>query len=181
MTKKLAANKKVTSLVERSAKTQITNLNDCVRSFSEAFAGVSTVLSGPIAPKVAGAALSAMREVAKISADIEKVAKGRVLELVTHKGEVVTDKGTRRYVEDGYVFEARPSRSGTDPKKLEALFRAKGLDPERGMDTVITYKVSEHKLFHAIERGDLTTAEVEACKYEESWTVLTPKQEQNDE
>jgi hypothetical protein len=88
--------------------------------------------------------------------------KAQVLEHGTQK----TDKGTKAWVVGGYELVAIPTRTGTDPKRLEARLRMKGIDPSRYMDMKITYAVSETKLQQALTDGAITAADLSLCKYD---------------
>lgn len=109
---------------------------------------------------------------------IEPIAKTRIIHLLKERGNLVTDKGSRRLMIDGWTMFMKPTRSGLDPKKLEALIRAKGKDPANYMNTRIVYEVDEAKANKLVDKKIMTDDELESCKYDESWTVEAPTQEE---
>lgn len=132
--------------------------------------------TGDIAPARIDEAYSALKDAAKLIEDIQKVAKQRIQELVKKSGELVPEtKGTIRSESLGY--ELRPTRTGFDSKKVEALFRAKGVDVNKYMDPVVTYVISDNKLLAAAADGVLSKDELEACRYDESYSVWKSKTE----
>jgi hypothetical protein len=144
-------------------------------SFKLASGIIARLLGGPLTPRQLAPVFVAVREEKKLMEDLEHVARARALEKLKGSGKVATDKGTMRLEADGWLFEARPHRSGTDPKKLEALLRAKELAIEAWMDATVSYVVNKNKLSELIRTKHLTEAELATCNYDESWTVLTPK------
>ena len=114
---------------------------------------------------------------------IEKATEGlrttfgeRVKEQVIKDGAQTTEKGTREWAMNGYLIRAIPTRTGVDPKKLEARLRAKGHDPAVAMDQTIAYKVNEAKLAAAIALGKLTQAEADGCKYELNYRLQVERE-----
>lgn len=108
--------------------------------------------------------------------DTIEVAKEKMKKLVENKGEVTTEKGSMERVIGGYLYAMRPTRTGTDPKKLEALLRAKEVeDIGEYMEPTVTYKVSEEKLRKAFAKKVLTQAELDTCEYEKSYALQPPK------
>lgn len=105
----------------------------------------------------------------------EAVLKLRVGKLVAARGTVVTDKGTKRFVENGWSAETQPTRTGFDPKKVESLLRMRGVRPETAMDSVVTFKVNEGKLADAVKAGVLTEDELEMLRYDIAFRVMVKK------
>lgn len=133
-------------------------------------------LSAPlIKPATLARTIDRLKTWADAIEDLQKVAKQKTLELLEKQGETVTEKGTKRAVVDGLQFEARPHRTGVDPKKLEALLRAKKLDVAAYMDATISYKVNESRLPVLISDNRLTQAELDSCNYDTTWVVQPPK------
>jgi hypothetical protein len=71
--------------------------------------------------------------------------------------------------------ELRSRGQPVDEKKLEALIRSKGKDPNLFMQQVVIFKVDQHKLAWAVENKLLTQAEVDACKKPLEYNVMRPK------
>jgi len=100
----------------------------------------------------------------------------RVKNHVLEHGEQVTDKGTRKLVADGWALSAIPTRTGVDPKKLEARLRMKGFNPADYMDMKITYAVSETKLGKALASEVVTQSEIESCRYDLTYRLQVEKE-----
>ena len=143
----------------------------------QALTPFASALRGPIKPADLAEVSEALANIETVIGDYRQVARARVLELLVEHGQVVTDKGTKRATVDGWVFEARPTKTGHDARKLEALIRAKGANPAQYMETVITYKVDENKIHSMLSDGVMTKDELDTCKPVEGWSVQTPKQE----
>lgn len=110
--------------------------------------------------------------------NLESLAKNgrdRLLTLVLEKGYEATESGTRRVEIEGWELEARPRRTGVDPKRLEALLRAKQLDPAKYMATEVKFVLSEEKLRQALEDGAMTNDELQTCAYPLEFNLQTPK------
>lgn len=123
--------------------------------------------------KVVGA-FEALKSIESTTNDILKVAKQHMQTLVKVAGTPVPEtKGTIRSAELGY--EIRPTRTGYDSKKVEARFRAKSVDVNKYMDPVVTYIISDAKLLAAAADGVLTKDELEACRYDASYSVVKSK------
>jgi len=142
---------------------------------------LAIAMSGELDAHRATEALLLVRETDKILKNYDKVVKARVQELLLSEGEVVTDKGSRGMTVNGWSLFMKPTRTGVDPKKFEAMLRAKGLDPENFMDTSIVYSFNEQKALDAVAKKRITQEELASCKYDLSWTVETPKPAKNEE
>jgi hypothetical protein len=102
---------------------------------------------------------------------LEDVVTARLKEQALTHGHKTTEKGTHEVVLGSHLIRAIPTRTGTDPKRLEAKLRAKGHDPGVAMNAKITYEVNPDKLAKAVEGGLITQAEVDACKYDINYRV----------
>lgn len=122
-------------------------------------------------PEVVADTLSLVREAKSIVESYDKTVKARVEEILKERGEVVTDKGSRRL---GRLF-MKPYRTGIDPKKFEALLRAKDLSPSKYMDQRVVYDFNNGKAVDAVKAKKISQEELDSCKYDESWVVETPK------
>lgn len=117
-------------------------------------------------PERYGEAMEFLSFIEKATEGLKTTFGERVKEAALANGSKTTDKGTHEWLIGGYTIRAIPTRTGVDPKKLEARLRAKGLDPAVAMDQTIAYKVNEGKLATAIASGKLTREEADGCKYE---------------
>lgn len=140
-----------------------------------ALRAVADLLSMDLTPGAIGAIHAQLGAWEKNIKDLQSNTKQRLVALLKDKGQVVTNKGSRELLVDGYRIRCKPYRSGVDPKKLEALVRAKGLDPEQIMQQVITYDLDPVKLGIAVEKKLISSDEAATCVYDESWTLETPK------
>jgi hypothetical protein len=97
--------------------------------------------------------------------------RDRLLGWVQRAGEVVTEKGSMAGSTGGFKVTAIPTRTGVDPKKLEALLRRLKLDPVICMDQTVAYKVNNDKITTALIKGQLTVEDVASCNYDKSFRV----------
>jgi hypothetical protein len=145
-------------------------------SISRALADVAQLLSNPLPPPVLGGVMRALRQAkSNIEKGLEPIAKQRLIAMVKEQGTAVTDKGTMEAIVEGWRFRMKPYRTGIDPKKLEKLIRAKGLNPDNYMSKVISYSFDETGANKLVDTKKMTADELESCHYEESWTVETPE------
>jgi hypothetical protein len=168
------AKKKVTALASRSAAPTAL-VAQAESSINEGLKALAVGVTLDLAPRDQGLILTQLRSWDKTLKTIEGLLKKRVIEFVKTKGHITTEKGSMGAEADGLQFEIRPYRSGLDPKKLEALIRAKSLDPAKFMDTTVTYSLSVDEMKQRRLKAAFTEAELEAAIYDESWTVQTPK------
>lgn len=95
----------------------------------------------------------------------------RFLKLAKEQGTKVGDKGSMQLEMGGKVGVAVPTRSGYDPKLVEAMLRRRKLDPGTWMEMEITYGLDLFKLASAREQGLIDDADLEGCKYKPSYRV----------
>lgn len=103
--------------------------------------------------------------------DTEKVSKAILIQALRDSGTKVTDKGSLSLTVGEFRVEARPTRTGLDPKKVEALLRAKDLSLDELMDKEVKYILNETRLATAVEQELLTQEELETCRYELSYAL----------
>lgn len=127
-----------------------------------------------------GEAMEFLETISKAVEGLRTTFGSRVEETVITWGTRTTEKGTMEWVTNGYLVRASPTRTGTDPKKLEAKLRAKGIDPSLHMDSKVTFAVNERKLGVLLAAGLVTEAEVEACKYELNYRLSVKRVETNE-
>ncbi len=166
--------KKITDLATVKSKPQVPSLKMRINAVAEGLAAVAKIVAGPATPTQMMSVMSQLKSWSSAVSDIEKIAKKQILLVLQMEGEKVTDKGSLRLEKDGVRFEARPHRTGVDPKKLEALLRAKKLNVEGWMTPTITYKVNEENVVELRTRGIITPAEYAAIQYETTMVVQQP-------
>lgn len=107
--------------------------------------------------------------------DISDVARALLIAHLQKEGKQTTEKGSLGLEVGGFKLEARPTRTGYDAQKVEALLRAKELSLDTYMDKDIRYVLNETRLESAVVAGVLSKDEVETCRYEVSYALQTPK------
>jgi hypothetical protein len=132
-----------------------------------------------LAPEQYPQAIQFVKTIGKLAEDSEKALKQMVVPLLKEKGAVATDAGTRRMTVSGYELEIQPTGNGYDSKKVEALLRAKAIDVTLGMDQEISYKLNETKLATLVGLGRMSKEELETCKKEEGWKMMSPKKKES--
>lgn len=170
-TKKVTAIEKVYGAVDVVAVQP--TINGCLTQ-------LATILSQENLPPDALAAVMSIARQAKdvIEDGIEKVAKIRLIEVIKRHGKATTDKGSMGFNVGGWHLGMQPYRTGVDPKKLEGMLRAKGIDPAKWMVQTISYSLNADKVTQLQDKKILTVEELDNCKYNESWTVKTPTREE---
>ena len=128
-------------------------------------------------PERYGEAMEFLSFLEKATEGLKTTFGERVKDAALANGTLKTEKGTKEWLTNGYSIRAVPTRTGIDPKKLEARLRAKGLDPAVAMDQTIAYKVSEPKLAVAIAGGKLTREEADGCKYELNYKLSVERED----
>jgi hypothetical protein len=170
----MAAKKKETALV-KSNTTTVDVIRAELTAIADAFGG------GEIIPEKLAQGWVLVKQIEDQVERVVKTAKQQVETYIRTAGTKVTDAGTLRAVVGNIQLEARPTRTGRDPKKVEALIRAKNMDPAKWMDEERSYKVNDGKLADAVKAGKLTHAELEACRYELTYAIQKPKPVGEDE
>ncbi|UOF79708.1 hypothetical protein [Caudoviricetes sp.] len=97
--------------------------------------------------------------------------RDRAISQLKESGTPIGEKGSLTQQLGRWTMTAIRTRSGFDPKKVEALLRRKGLDPAAWMRTTLSYAVDEDKLNNLRHRPDVTPADLEGCKYDESFRI----------
>lgn len=155
-----------------------TALQVATESMQVGLRGAADVLSHELAPLELAAVQGKLKGWSDAIEALCKSARDRMLALIKEKGQKETDAGTLRYREGGMVFEARPLKTGLDPKKVEALLRAKGVTHiEQYMTPTISYTMNDATRSLILRDGKMTEAELDTCRYGESYAVQTPKKE----
>lgn len=137
-----------------------------------ALSGYATALSN-LTPEQVPAAMDMTTQLKKLAEEVYGRLRDRILENVKANGQVVSEKGSMSMGVGGFKVSAIPTKTGTDPKKLEAKLRALGKDPSAHMDSTITYKVNIFKLGALIESGALALADV---AYDPAYRVMVERE-----
>lgn len=110
-------------------------------------------------------------QLGKLAEEVRTRLRDRLLLWLNVNGRTVTDKGTKSADVGGFKVSAIPTRSGVDPKKLEALLRRRNIPPETAMDAYVSYKMNPVKLASAVASGKLTDADLSECGYDPSFRI----------
>lgn len=111
----------------------------------------------------------------KLAEEVRDRLRSKLLAWLAEHGEVVTEKGSKAGVVGGFKVSAIPTRTGIDPKKLEALLRRLKLDPNTHMKTTLSYAVDDAKVMALVQAGRLTVEDLNNCKYSESFRIAVEK------
>ena len=144
-------------------------------SITEGFRTLAALMTKDLTPAAAGLVLARVREYSELVEQYEKQTKKRIEAALLEKGEVVTDKGSRRMESEGFSFFMKPWRTGYDAKKVEAKLRMKKIDPKKYMTEETVYSVSQEGMEALAKKKLLTPEELRECEYEVKWTIETPK------
>ena len=132
------------------------------------------------APERLATGLATLIEWQNAIEETAKQVKAMVVAIVKERGNQTTSTGSKELIAAGWKLRIQPWRTGYDSKKVEALLRAKGLQPASHMDSKITYSVNEMKLGALVATGTLTQEELETTRYEETYTVRSPEPVNNE-
>ena len=104
--------------------------------------------------------------------DVAGVARGKLLDLLREQG---SGESSLKLTVGGWELSARPRKTGLDAKKLEALLRAKGIDPTMYMTTKVSYEVDPARVPLLTADGKLTQAELDTCVPPLEYNLMRPK------
>jgi hypothetical protein len=102
---------------------------------------------------------------------LDVTVKRNLIAAVQQGGAQTTEKGSKEMLIGKFNVQISPTRTGYDSKKVEALCRAKGMDPGHLMDTQVVFKVNEGKQADAVKSGKMTADEMETCRYDVNFKV----------
>lgn len=119
-----------------------------------------------------------VKRMEQLTKEYVEMTRTRIIDIVSSKGRKVTEAGTMRLHQSGYVLEIQPSGGHYGAKEVQALLAAKGLAPTAGMDTTIKYTVNEGKLADLIAKKKLTQDELDTCREPMSWRAMAPKKDE---
>lgn len=148
-----------------------------INSFTMSMQSLGAALGDKhLTPALASTIHDAVSDYDKALTDFDKLARQRVLDFVLTKGVKTTDAGSMELdLGNGRVQPLLVQRSGTDPKKFEAMIRAKQLSVADNMDAEVKYKFNENKAAALIALGKMTIEELDTCAYEVSYRVNKTK------
>jgi hypothetical protein len=95
----------------------------------------------------------------------------KLLDKLQQSGERVGDKGSLAMEIGTRRVAAIRTKTGYDPKLVEAMLRRRGLAVEAWMLPTIAYKVSDEKLATGLQEGKFTAADLEGCRYSETFRL----------
>lgn len=144
-----------------------TKLFTALASFADALANLTE--------EQVPAAFEMADKMGKLSDEVRERLRTRILKAVKDNGQVVSEKGSMSLGVGGFKVSAIPTRTGVDSKKLEALLRARKLDPAVAMDVTMSYKANDTKILQAVSSGHLTADDVEAVKYDKAFRVMVER------
>lgn len=104
--------------------------------------------------------------------DVAGVARGKLLDLLKEQG---SGESSLKLTVGGWELSARPRKTGLDAKKLEALLRAKGIDPTNYMTTKVSYEVDPARVPLLTADGKLSQAELDTCVPPTEYNLMRPK------
>lgn len=135
-----------------------------------------------LAPRDLVRTFKSLREIQKVLEDknsgLEVLAKRQLIAYLKGYGKPHSDKGAMNATVDGLFVKMHLTRTGHDPKKVEALLRAKGKDPQLYMVQKVSYGVPDEGTTSYEKLSKVLGDELESCRYEESWTVSTPEEKE---
>lgn len=135
-----------------------------------ALSGYSAALSR-LTPEQVPAAFEMTDKLKKLSEEVRDRLREKLMTWVKENGSRITDKGSMAGEVGGFKVTMIPTKTGTDPKKLEALLRRKGLDPAVAMKPTMAWAVDTDKVQQAVGAGKLTQADVDNCQYDPSYRI----------
>ncbi len=180
-TKSSAAGSAKTERIVKSAGPKASLAKVTLVSVSDTIANslklVAAYLSKELTPKALSDVFFKLDELEKALQEMRENVKDRIKEAVKADGTKVPETlGSISLDVGNHKWNIRPTRTGYDPKKVEAALRSKDLQPADWMQTDIKYKVDETKFPKLVEKGIFTTEELEQLKYELKFALVTPKQ-----
>lgn len=127
-------------------------------------------------PDVASRIHDATSEYSTELEKFDRLARARVVDFVSKHGKRISDAGSMELdLGNGMVQPMLVQKSGHDPKKVEAMLRAKNLSVDDYMDIEVKYKYSEGKAAVLVASKKITADELETCRYETTYRVTKSK------
>lgn len=139
------------------------------------FNALAEVLSRPLSPVETAAVFDTINAYVGVIEDLHKAARERTLQVILENGNPTSEKGAVRAIVGDWELSAIPQKTSLEDGKVEALLRAKGLDPHEHMDTEVKYRTNTGKLDRLVGAGQLTQGEIDACRPTLKYRVNSPK------
>ncbi len=146
------------------------------KRFTALMGELANAVSSASTPDLIAPLLATLRNGGKALEDNEKLLKPKVIEFLSKLGSVPKDQKQFVYTVGGWRFTGYP-KTGTDPKKFEAILIAKSKKPKDFMTEVVSYKCNTEGIAKALRLKVLTQKELDECEFDESWTIKTPEEE----
>lgn len=169
-----ASTKTATKIVKTAPKAALLVPDDTVRKYGNDYlTAASLILSQTNLPvPVLAETFDMLKGYEDAISDVAGVARGKLLDLLKEKG---SGESSLKLTVGDWELSARPRKTGLDAKKLEALIRAKGIDPTNYMTTKVTYEVDPARTELLIADGKLTQAELDTCVPPIEYNLMRPK------
>ena len=144
---------------------------------------VAQSLSSPLPPLELSKVMTLLKDVEQLHKDLSSAAKKQAIALLEKEGKQTTEKGSRELTVDSVVLSMRPTRTGLDPKKVEARIRAKGLEPDGFMTATVSYSLKDDTAVSLVAKKVVSQDELETLNYDKSWAVqpVKPAKEEGNE
>ena len=168
MSKQKKAPKKAVSAkqvaIAKAVPTPLAVLGTVDERITDSLVALAGVLSADLTGPVLGRATLVIKKFEATAEALYENARKRMLKVIAEEGVTTTEAGTRAIDVDGIHAESRPRGGGYDDKKVETMFRAKGLNPEGWMLQTVSYSYDAGMMQQAIRAGKVTPDELETCK-----------------
>lgn len=106
----------------------------------------------------------------KAMEQLKDLMEARVIEAVRRDGQQVSEKGSMSMLAGNTELRIQPTRTGLDPKRLEAKLRAKGIEPGKFMRQKVTFEIDPVKVKGL--SSVLSDAEVKSCMYDLNYRAI---------
>lgn len=112
--------------------------------------------------------------VAGASEAVKKTLKERVKTMVSSKGRVFTEAGSKAFDLAGWRMEIRPSGGGLDMSALSILLNQKGIKKSEYCDKEVVWHPNKDMINQLIGAGKLKQKEFDSCMKEPGYSVQSP-------
>lgn len=169
-----AAPKTPTKIVKAAPKSALLVPNDAVRkSGNDYLTAASLILSQENLPvPVLAETFDMLKGYEDALSDVAGVARGKLLDMLKEQG---SGESSLKLTVGEWELSARPRKTGLDSKKLEALLRAKGIDPAAYMTAKVTYEVDPTRTELLTRENRVTQDELNTCIPPTEYNLMRPK------
>lgn len=112
--------------------------------------------------------------VAGASEAVKKTLKDRVKTMVTTKGRVFTEAGSKVFDLAGWRMEIRPSGGGLDMSALSILLNQKGIKKSEYCDLEKVWHPNKDMINQLIGAGRIKQKDLDSCMKEPGYSVQSP-------